>query len=317
MVKKADTEKEIKKEKKEVKKTPEAEQIKADEILNVNTTDVKEELTNYMKLVIDKEVNKAVEKSTKKLIRHKNIIIIRRDIFIVILLIICLLLGYGLLSKSDINVDISNKHSKSSKTVEKEEQAQEPTINEEEDKKENLKEKYKYLTDDIFINEESPYLKDFYDGNLSSELKLYLAMNNINSDKIVNEDGTLYVDEADLKDVYEKLFTGDYEGKSFKYGNLNFKYLSKGLFWADGKYEKVLSNIVKNIIDVKEEENELEITTVEGLVKDNKLYNIVSNKEVKNYKDGELDKYEDSLTKMVYNFEKSDDIYRLTKLSSI
>lgn len=317
MVKKADTEKEIKKEKKEVKKAPEAEQIKADEILNVNTTDVKEELTNYMKLVIDKEVNKAVEKSTKKLIRHKNIIIIRRDIFIVILLIICLSLGYGLLSKSDINVDISNKHSKSSKTVEKEEQVQEPVINDEENKKENLKEKYKYLTDDIFINEESPYLKDFYDGNLSSELKLYLAMNNLNSDKIVNEDGTLYVDEADLKDVYEKLFTGDYEGKSFKYGNLNFKYLSKGLFWADGKYEKVLSNIVKNIIDVKEEENELEITTVEGLVKDNKLYNIVSNKEVKNYKDGELDKYEDSLTKMVYNFEKSDDIYRLTKLSSI
>ncbi|MBR3210011.1 MAG: hypothetical protein IKF82_07105 [Bacilli bacterium] len=305
MAKKDDKEKEENKEK-------EVKQIKADDLLDINVSGVKEELTNYMMNVIDKEVNKAVEKSTKKLVRHKNIIIIRRDIYIVILLIICLFLGYCLLTKSDIDIDISSKRETLETTnseVEKEESVS--------DEKEELKEKYKHLTDDIFINEESPYLKDFYDGNLSDELKLYLAVNNINEDKIILEDDTLYIDEADLKEVYNLLFVDEFAPKSFKYGDLNFKYLSKGLFLAEGKHSKEKTNIVKNIIDVKEDGDSLEITTVEGLIKDDKLYNIVSDKEVKNYKNDGLEKYESSLTKMNYNFEKKDDVYRLSKLSLI
>lgn len=333
MAKKNENEKELKKEKatkkeKAVKEVTEEEietnqiteeetntkQIRTRDLLGINTASVKEELTSYLRVVIDKEVSKVVEKSSKKLVRHKNAIIIRRDIIIVILLLVCLFLGYELVDRSNINIDINTKRKEASNSqVIEEEKSEESPVSE----KEDLKEKYKHLTDDIYINEESPYVKDFYEGTLSDELKLYLAMNILDKDKVTSEDGTLYVDEGDLKEIYNLLFTDEYSGKSFKYGELSFKYLSKGLFWADGKYEKESSNIVKDIIEVKEEDESLEITTVEGLVKENKLYNILSDKEVKNYKGDSLEKYEDHLTKMVYDFEKIDDSYKLSKINLI
>lgn len=306
-----------KKVEKENEEEKEAKQIKAEDILSVDTREIKEDLTIYMQGVIDREVNKAVEKSTKKLLRHKNAIIIRRDILIVILFIVCLCMGYGLLSKSDINIDISSKKNEVEKTAEKDINKEESVEDSKEKEKEDLKAKYKHLTDDIFINENSPYLKDFYDGNLSDELRLYLAMNNLSDDKITSDEDTLYVDDADFKEVYDLLFSDEFVPKSFKYGDLNFKHLSKGLFWADGKFSKETSEIIKSIIDVKEKEDSLEITTIEGLKKDDKLYNIVSDKEVKNYKGDSLDKYEDYLTKMVYGFEKVNDSYELSKLSVI
>ena len=303
------------KKKAEEEKVEEVKKVE-EEILNVN--EIKEELTDYMNNKIDKEVSLAVEKATKKLIKHKNVIIIKRDITIIILLIICLFLGYNLYNLSNINIDITKKtrgtNSASENTTNKIEET------EEEENKVDLKsltEKYGYLVNNIYVSEESDYLKDYYKGELSDELKLYMSLNNVSDEKIISEDNSVYLDAEDIKASYNNLFSDDgVKMKSFKYGSLSFHYLSsKSLFIADGKFKKQDSNISKQIIDIIEDEDELEIMTIEGLVKDNKLYNIVSNEEVKKYNaSDELVKFEKYLTKVSYYFNKSNDDYKLSEI---
>ncbi len=277
----------------------------------LDLTEIREDLTNYMKDVINKEVSKAVEKANKKLIRHKNSIIIKRDIFIIILIIICLFLGYNLYKSSNINIDITSK-----KVTEKKVSKEIKEIEEEPNTLEELTKNYGYLVDNIKISENSSYLKLYYKGELSDELKLYLSLNNLDDDKIVSEEESVYIDENDLKDKYNDIFDGEFVPKSFKYNDLNFHYLSsKSLFFADGKFEKTKSDIVREIINIEEKDNQILITTVEGLLKDSKLYNILSREQVKKYNSNDsLEKYKDLLTKMKYNFNKIDDEYKLLKV---
>ena len=122
------------------------------------------------------------------------------------------------------------------------------------------------------------------------------------------------MDEDVLKESYDNFFEDEFIPKSFNYNNLKFHYLSsKSLFIADGKYEKVKNDIVKEIINIDESDN-LVITTIEGIIKDSKLYNVISGEEIKKYKLDDLSKYEKNLTKVVYYFVKSDDVYKIDKI---
>lgn len=280
--------------------------------IDIDVSEIKNDLTEYMKNKIDKEVSIAVDKSSKRLIRYKNSIILRKNIVIIILLIICVFLGYNLYRISNINIDITTD-TKEKKEVLKEKKVvkEEKDINAE---FENNKKQYGHLIDDIFINDESPYIKDFYKGNLSDEVKLYLALNSIDEEKVISEDGTVYLEEDDLKKSYDNFFTSDFAPKSFEYNGLKFHFLSsKSLFVADGEFEKVKKDVSKEIIDINTSKN-IVITTVEGIIKDDKLYNIISGEEVKNYKSDNLAKYENKLTKVVYYFLKSDDVYKIDKI---
>ena len=294
----------------EVKETKKVHEVKID------VDEIKEELTDYVSSKIDKEVALAVDTATKKLIRHKNLIIIKRDITILVLLIICFFLSYNLYNLSNINIDITKTTKSSKNTSETTETKKVETEENEKSSLNNLTEKYGYLVDNVYIDEGSSYLKSYYKGDLTDELKLYISLNNVDSEKIMSEDDSVYLDENDIKDVYNNLFDGEVVLKSFKYGDLNFHYLnSKALFIADGKFEKQESQISKEIIDVKESDDEVKITTVEGLIKNDKLYNIISNDEIKKYHyDDNLSKYEDSLTKVVYHFNNDKEKYKLVKL---
>lgn len=280
--------------------------------VDIDISEIKNDLTEYMKNKIDKEVSIAVDKSSKRLIRYKNSIILRKNIIIIVLLIICAFLGYNLYKISNINIDITTD-TKVKKEVLKEKKVakEEKEVN---DEFENNKKEYGHLIDDIFINDESPYIKDFYKGNLSDEVKLYLSLNSIDEEKVISEDGTVYLEEDDLKKSYDNFFTSDFSPKSFEYNGLKFHFLSsKSLFVADGEFEKVKKDVNKEIIDINASKN-IVITTVEGVIKDDKLYNIISGEEVKNYKSDSLAKYENKLTKVVYYFLKSDDVYKIDKI---
>ena len=85
------------------------------------------------------------------------------------------------------------------------------------------------------------------------------------------------------------------------------------MFVADGVFEKEDKTVNKEIIDINITDN-IVITTVEGIIKDGKLYNIISGEEVKNYKSDNLAKYEKNLTKVAYYFVKSDDVYKIDKI---
>ena len=280
--------------------------------IDIDISEIKDDLTEYMKSKIDKEVSIAVDKSAKKLIRYKNSIIFKKNIIIIILLIICTFLGYNLYRISNINIDITTDTKVKKEVLEEKKVVKEEK--EANDVFENNKKEYGHLIDDIFINDESPYIKDFYRGNLSDEVKLYLSLNSIDEEKVISEDGTVYLEEDDLKKSYDNFFTSDFSPKSFEYNGLKFHYLSsKSLFVADGEFEKIKKTINKEIIDINVSGN-IVITTIEGIIKDDKLYNIINGEEVKNYKSDSLAKYEKKLTKVVYYFLKNGDVYKIDRI---
>lgn len=296
-----------------LKKVKEIKEISNDGTLNIDISDIKSDLTDYMMDKIDKEVSLAIDRSNKKLVRYKNSIIFRKNIIIVILLIMCVFLGYNLYKISDISVNISTNNGVSKNT-----NSNVKKVNDKKEDKDDLEEKvkkYDYLIDDIFINDESPYIDDFYKGNLSDDVKLYLTLNRIDNNKITSEDGSVYIDEEDMKDSYESFLGGEFSPKSFEYNDLKFHYLSsKSLFIGDGEVKKQKGNIVKEIIDVNDDEL-LKITTIEGIAKDNKLYNVLNKKQVGDYKDNkDLKKYENDLIKVIYYFDKNEDNYILNNI---
>ena len=285
---------------------------KVNEDISIDLTDIKNDLTEYMQEKIDKEVSKSVEKSTKKLIRYKNSIILKKNIIIVILLLIIAFLGFSLYKASDISINISSNKNKTVKAEKKEKTKTEEKTKE--DEFEEKKEKYEHLIDDIYVNDESVYIKDFYKGNLTEEVKEYIALNNIPEDKITYEDESTYIDADALKESYDNFFEDEFSPKSFEYNNVKFHYLnSKSLFIGNGKLEKKKGNIKKEIITI-EEDDEMKITTVEGKILDKKLYNIVSQDEIKNYKDDDLKKYKKDLSLITYKFKKDDDKFKLLNI---
>lgn len=315
-IKKNDEEKEIK----EI--NVEEEKQSADTQVQLTLSDVNnKEIYDYLKDKIDKEVKlqvqNEVQKEVKKIIRSKNRTIIKRDIVILILLVCCFFLGYNLYKISDIRIDIT-KTDKGNKISEVKNKEDNENKGEQEVKKEDTLEdkitKYGNLLDDIYIGEDSDYLEDFYKGNMTDEVKLYLALNHLDSEKFIVEDETTYVNLDDLKNSFEDIIDGDFNPKSFKWGADSFKYLSsKELFLFDGKFKKEKSNIQREIIDITDDDD-LMITTTEGIIKDSKLYN-VSGKEVKDYKDKKLIDYKESLTTVSYVFKNLGDKYKLIKIS--
>ncbi len=272
---------------------------------NVNVEELKEELTNYIDKQFKKGWSEEVDKANKRLIREKNRKIIFRDIIILLLLGV---IGYSIYILYDLRFfDKYFQHSSTTRDV-----VTEDKKNEEEPKKEEVKEptleelvtEYGYLLDNIEINENSEYIDDYYNGKLSNELKNYLALNNVDFSKITEEDDYNIIDEDTLIDAYYELFSDDHTSISFSYNGNKIRYLNKLQYYiTDTKLEKISSNIKREIIDIKVDDNNIVITTIEGLVKDNKLYNIVNEKEVKNYNKDELKKYEDKLNEVIYTFK--------------
>ena len=295
------------------KKVKEVKSLTSD--INLDLSEIKNDLTEFLMVKVEKEVSKEVEKSTKKLIRHKNSIILRKNVIIIFLLIVCAFLAYNLYTISDINIDIDTHKKTEKKVLKTEKKSSAKKENKKDDDFEVKKEEYKDLLDDIYVNDESEYVKDFYSGKLSDELKLYLALNHIDSEKLSSEDGSIYLEENDLKESYESFLVGSFSPKSFEYNNLKFRHLSsKKLFISDGEFDKKKENIDREIIEVDVDDDKVKIITVEGIIKDEKLYNVVTGEEVKKYKKDGLKKYKKDLSVITYCFEKSDDKYKLSDI---
>ena len=260
--------------------------------------DVKDELTEYMKERIDIEVEKKVNNATKKLIKHKNIVIIKRDIIILVLLLAYVFLCYNL-----YNTNYFDKFFKKYNTNEVV-QIESNTESKASEDEPNLKDEYSYLLDYFIINENSEYIKDYCSGKLSDELRLYLSINVLRTSS--SGDSIEYLDESDLEEAYEEIFKGDITNKSFKYNDCKFKYIDKkDLYILDGEIIKK-TNIEKSILNVYEKNNRIIIETTEGLIKDSKLYNIISKKEIKNYNGDNISEYKKDLTNLRYTFDKDD-----------
>ncbi len=277
------------------------EEIK-EEVKKVDLSSIKEELKDYVDLEIKKNFKGEIDRANRKLINEKNKKIYSRDIVIVLLLLLIVFLIYllnsvGYFNRLFVDNNTNNNNTNTNiidNTKPKEEVVVGPTLDE-------LKNRYAYLLDNIVINEESSYKVDYYNGNLNDEMKRYIALNNMNFDTILYEDYSI-IDENIFKEAYDKLFDG-YTSGSFNYNVNKIRYIEKlKSYITNSILTKEESNIKRDIIDIKVDNNKVYITTIEGVVKDNKLFNVITLDEVKTYENDSLSNYKDSLNKITYVF---------------
>ena len=287
MVKKKEIEKEVKKTKKE----------------NIDLESLKEELTAYIDKSIKKEFIVELEKSYKRTIREKNKKIIIKNMFItgLLFIIVCLVFIMNKNNYFDEFFIEDNNPKQVKVTKNKEEKAnneeeKEPTLDE-------LKEEYSYLLDNIYINENSSYVSDYYNGNLTSELKNYLTLNFLDIDSIPQEDNYQIIDKESFVNEFEKHFNDKYQNKTFNYNGNLIRYINKlDSYLSDDIINKNTTSIIREITDIKVSDNKISITTTEALSYDNKLYNIITNEEVTD-DINDLLSYTDKLNTITYTFE--------------
>lgn len=261
---------------------------------------IKLELLDYLKNQVDIEVSSAVKKAESRFVRHKNAVILRKNIIIFLLTAIIVAGMWFLYNDHYFDKFFNNQTVK----------IEEKNINLEQNP--DLKKEYAYFLDNIFINENSKYIKDYYGGNLSLELKLNLAMNLIDFAKLEVDEATTIISDEILKDAYEKIFSDKYESKSFNYNQLDIKYLkSQRIYLANADLAKNESNIVRSIIDVTKENDEVIIKTVEGLIIDGNVYNILDNKKIGKY-NANLELYSKKLNLLTYTF-KNEKLVNISK----
>ena len=299
------------------KKTAEVEKKEVKKKENNDIDALKKELTNYIDESVKKSINLELEKSYKRTIRDKSIKIIIKNMVITVLLLVIVYLVY-VLNENDYFDKFFIEESTRSKEVIKQDDIKEEESKKEEEKKEptldELKEKYAYLLDNIYINEDSTYLEDYYNGNLTDGLKSYLTMNLMDIDDLSKEENYNVIENDIFKKCYEKKFIGDYKSKNFNYNGNTFRYISKlDSYITDEVVKKNTTNIKRMITKISLENDNVIITTVEGLVKEGKIYNILSEEEVSEYSDKLMLEKIDKLNKVIYTFNKDDKLIKISK----
>lgn len=266
---------------------------KAKEVVEID----KEEINDYIDKQVKKYYSEEIEKANKRIIRYKNRKILFRNIVILVLIVVVLYLLHILYTLNYFgNIQISSKsNNKNTKTVEKKVEEKELSLD-------DLKRKYSSYLDNIKISENCDYIKDYYDGKLTEQLKLYLVLNNLNLKKITTEENYNIIEEDLIKNEYNKLFDNEYKPSSFKYNGREVRYISKmKSYITDELLEKEETNIVREITNIEVLKDEVSITVIEGVVKDNTLYN--NDEEIDDYnEETKLTDYEEDLNKITYVF---------------
>lgn len=290
--------------------------VEKEEVIHKTQEEIKQEILDYTEKKIDIEVNAAISRAEKKLIKHKNSVIVKRDTLIVLLLCLSVYLGY-LLYKTDYfdkyfidksDNKIVNKEPEQS--IQKDDET--PT---EEEQLDELKTKYSKLLDTVLIS--SDYYKEIYSGTLSEPAKLNIVINNLKETDLTVEDETSIIDENTITTKYGELFDiANYTPVSFTFNNVSFKYIkSQAIYLATSEVTKTESNLVRYITNVTEEDDKVIIETVEGLVNQKRLYNILTNKYVSSFTDeSNLESNITKLNTLKYTFINKNTNYLLESI---
>ena len=285
------------------------EKLDAEAKKTVNIKDYKAEIDKYVKERVEIESASQSVKLLKKQLKSKKVSSGIKS-FIILCLLACI--GYGAYYLYKDGYFDENKNEKcncpvnncKSTTTEKVDPV-DPSKDKKETKLTDLVKEYGYLLDNIKFDANSNYTRDFYNGNLTDELKEYLAFKLVDEELIESDEDSSYFELDSLSVAYAKLYSEKLSPVTFKYNNAVYKYLSsKEMFVANTKANDV-KEITKEIIDIEVDDDKVIITTVEGYINpNNKLYNILSNKEIGSYKNGqELSKHKNKLNTVKYVFE--------------
>ena len=283
------------------------ERLETESKKNLNLKDYKAEIDKYVKERVEIESASQSVKMLKKQLHSKKVGSAIKS-FIILCLLACI--GYGIYylyqdgyfdENKGVKCPVNNCTSKPVTTDPTNPQTtKKPTLSLDE-----LKVKYAYLLDTVIFDANSNYTRDYYSGNLTNEIKLYLSYKLLGEEDVITSDDSSYFDASSLESSYKKLFDDKINLTSFKYNNASYVYLpGKEIYMTNNKPNEV-KNITREIIDITvDDDNNIIITCVEGYINDNnKLYNILTNKEISSYKSSDsIEKYKDRLNVIKYVF---------------
>lgn len=281
-------------------------QICNDVIESVKTSLDSEYIETIKKAIADEvteDVKKLIHKEELKLLRKKNFKIFRMYIYIIILLLFSLFLCYRLYITGNLNFF---KY----QIVEKDDSNQNNNnypINQEKDLA-WYKEQYSYLIDNLKIKDTDILKGNSVISDLSPSNRLAIAYNNISEDKIQVDNIIYSFNEKDLIDSYKNIFgTDDYEAQNFSSLELNYAYSKSTQSYIAINDKKPNKNeIIYDIIDIKEENDELVITVSVAIIRDKKLYSIYNLDESISELTDEVNisKHREKLPKINFHFKK-------------
>lgn len=281
----------------------------------VDTQSIKEEVLEYVDTQLDQRFEKVFEdrfrkefvqeldKANKKLLREKNLKIMFKNIFLILFFGIILLLLYLLYTEhyfdqyfgGEKRIDKSNIEEK---TNHKDDVVEaEPTL-------EELIGEYGSYIDSYVISSTSSYVEDFYNGNITDEIRNYMALNSVSFESLDVEDDYNIFDFEILEEACEKLFDSKCSKKSFDYNGNKVRYFKKlDSFITNNLLTRDENPIRREIIDIKVDGKKVSITTVEGIVVDGGLYSVSPSTLIRDYENEPLKDNLEELNKVVYNFE--------------
>lgn len=290
------------------------ETIKKELIENFNTEikeDLIKEIDNHINNQVKISINNELEKTNKKILKSKNRRLFIKNIIIILLLTIIIYLLYLLKEANYFDKYFINNNNNYIGV--KEHPKEEVTANEQEELSlEDLKKEYAYLLDSLYLNESSSYINTLYEGNLTKEIKQYFIVNKLSKEELTSEDNYNIIDNRYFKNTYEKLFNDEYEPKNFEYNDNNIRYITKiDSYITNNLITDKSTNIIKEIINIEVNKDKIEITTIEGLKRENKIFNIITKEEV--CEDKDIKENIDKLNKLIYTFDKDNKLINITK----
>ena len=291
--------------------------IDKNKLINDIKREVKNGLEEDIEDIIEIKAKDKLDGMEKRIYKYKNRTIRKRNIIIIILLIII-----GLETKVLYDNDIIVKH------LNKDNNIISSTQDNDKEETKDLEwyiDNYGYLLDMVNTNLDSDNFNYLYNNNYTSDnidnkVKLNMAYQLISSN-ISNNNGVIIVSNDKLKDSYNKLFNdNNYSIDNFNDSCINFIYNKNNdnymAIEVDCDNNK---SIKKEIINIYEEDSNIVIDAIVGIYdsKESILSNIDGNVIKNNYNNEDLSKYKDNLNKYRYTFINNNDNYYFNSISKI
>ena len=259
---------------------------------------IKNDLKDYVTLEIKKQYSEDFDKANRRLIKEKNKSLIWKNIIILFLICIIGFLLYLMYNDGYFKRLFNNGEKEITSNTNQKDDVEEKPKEEVKLTLDELKKEYGILLNDIYINEKSIYLKDFYQGKLYDELKNYLALNLVNFNDLNKEDDYNIIGNDTLRIKYNKIFDDEYKSINFDYNGNEVRYINVlNSYVTETLLEVSNSNIKRDITNILVDGDLVLIETDEYLIKDGKKYNILSNEEITDTNN--------TIIRMIYTFKNN------------
>lgn len=316
---------------KEEIKTVESYEEELVNFLNEQKENITSEISTKVDEQIELQVSKRMKEEERRIVRGKTGKIIRRDLFIIILIAVIGYFGYCLYKVDYFNIRIKPaeptpniKDSEPSKEEPKKdnEEPSEPIIKDEHDTEYYLK-NYGYLLDNININDESIF--KLYQGkinleNIPNELVLKIAYKNLSKETINTDNNMITFNSEALLNSATKVFGSNIYLKHelFNYNSTKFMYYNDTYIGLKEPENKI--GFISKVSEAKEENNKLTFKVVVAkLTEENQLINNLNELVIENYQNENILDYQDKLSTFevtfTYNIESNN--YSFTSIEEV